>query len=156
MQSTLGYPWKTFRNYIWYKMQHCKQFWGSHVTPLLRKLHWLPICFWIQFNLGPGYLRNHLTPMRLVYLLVAAEGACCRPCQLRGSDCGVQETSLFCHDSCPLEQCAPRGENCLHPRLLKEPENLSLSSGLGCPIMEVTCRLDKIPSPPCLGIGSFI
>lgn len=43
----------------------------AHVTPLLRKLHWLPLCFWVQFkvpdvtfkalrSLGLGYLRNRL------------------------------------------------------------------------------------------------
>lgn len=42
------------------------------VTPLLRKLHWLLVCFWVEFKelvitfktvhgLGLGYFRDHLT-----------------------------------------------------------------------------------------------
>ncbi|XP_060539382.1 uncharacterized protein LOC132709511 [Pantherophis guttatus] len=47
--------------------------WRSHVTPLLRELHWLPVVFRVRFkvlvttfralhDLGPGYLRHHLLP----------------------------------------------------------------------------------------------
>ena len=46
----------------------------AHVTPLLRELHWVPVCFWVQFKvlvitfkalhgMGPGYLSNHLFPI---------------------------------------------------------------------------------------------
>ncbi|XP_058052944.1 uncharacterized protein LOC131205078 isoform X2 [Ahaetulla prasina] len=44
-----------------------------HITPLLRKLHWLPVVFCVQFKvlvitfkalhgIGPGYLRDRLLP----------------------------------------------------------------------------------------------
>ena len=47
--------------------------WSSHVTPLLRELHWLPVVFRVRFKvlvttfralhgLGPGYLRDRLLP----------------------------------------------------------------------------------------------
>ncbi|XP_058023847.1 uncharacterized protein LOC131190529, partial [Ahaetulla prasina] len=47
--------------------------WSSHVTPILRRLHWLPVVFRVRFKvlvttfkmlhgLGPGYLRDRLLP----------------------------------------------------------------------------------------------
>lgn len=51
-----------------------------HVTPLLHKLHWVAVCFWIQIkvlvitvkalhDMRPGYLRNHLNYINLSYLI---------------------------------------------------------------------------------------
>lgn len=47
--------------------------WYAHVTPLLLKLYWLPMSFWVQFNflgvsykalceIGPVYLRERVSP----------------------------------------------------------------------------------------------
>ena len=47
----------------------------AHITPLLCELHWLPVCFWVQFKvlvitfkalhgMGPGYLKDRLVPIR--------------------------------------------------------------------------------------------
>ena len=45
----------------------------SHITPQLKKLHWLPVMYWVQFNIGlitykilnqgqPVYLRELIHP----------------------------------------------------------------------------------------------
>lgn len=64
----------------------------AHVTPLFWKLHWLPVCFLIKFKglvitfkdlhrMGPGYLTNHLTLIRLDW--PTHEDACCGSYQSR-------------------------------------------------------------------------
>lgn len=51
----------------------------AHVTPLLHKLHWVPVYFRAKFkmlvitfkvlhSIGPGYLRNHLIPITSISL----------------------------------------------------------------------------------------
>lgn len=66
----------------------------AHVPPSLHELHWLPICFrilfqvWVRtfqafYGMGPGYLRNYLTPMCLACTTHSSKGACCRPHQSR-------------------------------------------------------------------------
>lgn len=59
--------------------------WFTHVTPLLRELHWLPVFFWMQFRMlvivfkalngtGADYLQDRLflktstSPTRLDYI----------------------------------------------------------------------------------------
>lgn len=46
----------------------------QHISPLLHKLHWLPVCIWVQIKMlvlifedlhcmGPDYLTDHLLPI---------------------------------------------------------------------------------------------
>lgn len=57
----------------------------AHVTPLLRELHWLPVCLWVQLKvlvisfkalhvMDPGYLKNHLIPLGLACPTSAGRG----------------------------------------------------------------------------------
>ncbi|KAF7252554.1 Septin-10, partial [Varanus komodoensis] len=61
----------------------------SHITPVLRQLHWLPIEVWAQFKvlvmtykalngLGPGYLKEHLRPYMSSHPLRSATDALLR------------------------------------------------------------------------------
>ncbi|XP_053169630.1 uncharacterized protein LOC128353010 [Hemicordylus capensis] len=58
----------------------------EHITPILKELHWLPVCFRVQFKvlvltfkalngLGPGYLRDRLLPRVAAHLTRSSEGA---------------------------------------------------------------------------------
>ena len=57
-----------------------------HITPVLASLHWLPVCFRIDFKnllitfkarhgLAPEYIKDMLTPYKLVRSLRSAGGA---------------------------------------------------------------------------------
>lgn len=79
MHPTRGYSRKISRNLSWYKMRLRVRSWPPRLpTPLLCKLHWMPICFWVQFkvlvvtfkalhDIGPSYLRDHIHPIILVH-----------------------------------------------------------------------------------------
>lgn len=58
----------------------------NHITPALRELHWLPICFCAQFNvlvftfkainsIGPGYLKDCLLHYLPSHVLCTSERA---------------------------------------------------------------------------------
>ena len=78
----------------------------DHITPVLKELHWLPICFWSEFKvlvmmfkalngLGPRYLRERLTLYMLAQDLRSVGGAllCIPPAQHTPND-GTRERAF--------------------------------------------------------------
>lgn len=56
-------------SFCWCRIWPCGQFW-EHGTPLLHKLHWMPVCFWIQFKMLVvtfKALQNRLLPISSVH-----------------------------------------------------------------------------------------
>lgn len=90
----------------------------AHVTLLLRKLPWLPVCLWAQFTvllaidkalceIGPGYLCKCLFPLVSTHPVRSAEEAGCNPVSKRLSACEVQKLGPFSCCPCPVERCSP-------------------------------------------------
>lgn len=66
---TRGWLWRVFRIFSWCKIHRC----SVRVTPLLREMYWLPLCFWVQYvvlavnfkaihGLGLCYLKGSSLP----------------------------------------------------------------------------------------------
>lgn len=53
-------PWKAFENYNWFKMLWSGCWWVPHMTPVLWELHWLSICFGVQFKVLIVYLNLYM------------------------------------------------------------------------------------------------
>ncbi len=78
MPCSLVFPKRIFQVYNYYKIQqHVSWLRGgwAHITPVLESLHWLPVCFRIDFKvllmvfkclngLGPSYLSELLLPYK--------------------------------------------------------------------------------------------
>ncbi|XP_053100645.1 uncharacterized protein LOC128322765 [Hemicordylus capensis] len=91
--------------------------WWEHITPILKELHWLPVCFRVQFKvlvltfnalngLGPGYLRDHLLPRVAAHLMRSSEGALLQVPTMR-------EVRLLCMQDRAFSVAAPRLWNAL-------------------------------------------
>lgn len=79
----------------------------SILTSLFHKLHWIPICFQVQFKMlvfnckESEYLRDCLFPVTSTIPSSYEGGVCCRSHLLRSYICGTQVSCLFycrpCH-----------------------------------------------------------
>lgn len=80
--------------------------WNNYESPLLCKLHWLPVCFQVQLKMTykaihcivPDYLRDHLSFMCLFRLEVLQVFSI-----EQYNPIGIQEACLLCHTTWPLE-----------------------------------------------------
>lgn len=111
----------------------------AHLTPLLCKLHWLWVCFYVQFKvgfiafkvlygLGPGYLKNPLTPMWLACLTRSSRNSLCRSCWPSNSGWWGQGEETFPLWPSALWNILPP-EVRTAPILLEEYQNLVLPFG---------------------------
>lgn len=125
----------------------------AHVIPLFRELHWLPVCFWAKFKVLGITLMPFMAWIQLSEELSHSSGiGPPHPCWQRGyttdpvsqgiSADGVQEKSLFCHGSCPLEHHISDVRSA--PTLLTFRKGLKLAW---------LCRLAWDPSMPFLKVA---
>lgn len=112
--STLGYPWKVYKSFSWYRMQAILDAERRvHVTPLFCKLHWVPLCFQLQLKGWLGPLKPYMvwgqaTNGSIFFPLHQpswSNQVCCRPYHLTNSNWQVKEENLV--SLCPAQWNIP-------------------------------------------------
>lgn len=93
MCSNMGLPLKSVQKLQFVQSVAMWKFWGpprlNPIELLLRELHWLSICFRVQFkglvitfkalqDLGPSYLSDHLTTLELAHTTYPSRGGMLR------------------------------------------------------------------------------
>lgn len=144
-------PWIVPGSFNWCKLQQPGQFSlppEQHITPLLHKLHWLPICFWVQFKgliltfkalhgMGSSNLRDCLAPNTQPILLVPSESMLWVPSAWDLKLMAPRRPHQTCHSAHLMEHSVPPTPlsciSSIHANIQEDPQDLDVSSGLGVP-----------------------